>query len=112
MKYRFDLAIVLLAAMPIWAHHGSAGFDQKKPVHLVGKVRHLEWENPHIVAIRQGFSKGSFAIGNGISVDGYQALDGSNQVNGTKIVLGDGRKIVSPDCFDNGPHCYKGSTGK
>ena len=141
MRQRFPvvhgvLLSMLLAGSTSWAHHGSAGFDQKKPVHLVGKVSQLEWSNPHIVihveaagadgkaatwlvntlppntAIRRGFSKESFAIGKEISVDGYQALDGSNHVNGTNIVLGDGRKIVSPDCFDNGPHCYKVSAGK
>ena len=127
---------VLLAASPIWAHHGSTGFDQKKPVHLVGKVSLLEWMNPHIVihleaagadgkvatwlvntlppntAMRRGFSKSSFAVGTEISVDGYQALDGSNHVNGTNIVLGDGQRIVTPDCFDNVPHCYKPGDGK
>ena len=127
---------VLLAAAPIWAHHGSAGFDQKKPVHFIGKVSLLEWLNPHIVihlevagadgkvatwlvntlppnaAKRMGFSENSFALGTEISVEGYQALDGSNHVNGTNIVLGDGQKIVSPDCFDNGPYCYKPAESK
>jgi len=122
---------VLLAAAPIWAHHGSAGFDQKKPVHLIGKVSLLEWNNPHIVihlevadadgkvgtwlvntvapnaAIRLGFSKSSFAVGTDLTVDGYQAKDGSNHVNGASIEFKDGKKIVTPDCFDNGPYCYK-----
>ena len=40
---------VLLAAVPLWAHHGSTGFDQKKPVHFIGKVSLLEWMNPHVV---------------------------------------------------------------
>lgn len=132
MRLRLPVVIaVILAAAPIWAHHGSAGFNQKKPVHLVRRVSQLEWTNPHIVvhievagadgkaatwlvntlppntAIRRGFSKESFAVGTEISVDGYQAADGSNRVNGTNIVLGDGKKIVTPDCFDNGPHCFK-----
>jgi hypothetical protein len=137
MRLRLPVVIaVLLAVAPIWAHHGSTGFDQKKPVHLVGKVSLLEWMNPHIVihlevagadgkvatwlvntlppnpAIRAGFSKNSFAVGTEISVEGYQALDGSNHVNGTNIVLGDGQKIITPDCFDNGPFCYKPVDGK
>ncbi len=122
---------VLVAAAPIWAHHGSAGYDQTKPVHFVGKVSSVEWTNPHVVvhldvagpdgkvttwlvntlppntATRRGFAKGSFAVGAEITADGYQAQDGSNHVNGTSIVFQDGRKIVVPDCFDNGPHCYK-----
>ena len=132
MRLKLPVVIaVLLAAAPIWAHHGSTGFDQKKPVHLVGKVSLLEWMNPHIVihlevagadgkvatwlvntippnaAIRLGFSKNSFAVGTEISVEGYQATDGSNHVNGTNILLKDGKRIVTPDCFDNGPFCYK-----
>jgi hypothetical protein len=132
MRLKLPVVIaVLLAAAPIWAHHGSTGFDQKKPVHLIGKVSLLEWSNPHIVihldvagadgkvatwlvntlppntAKRRGFSKSSFAVGTEISVEGYQALDGSNHVNGTSIELQDGQKIVTRDCFDNGPYCFK-----
>ena len=137
MRLRIPVVIaVLLAAAPLWAHHGSAGFDQKKPVHFTGKVSLLEWSNPHIVihvdvaspdgkvttwlvntlppnvAKRRGFSQNSFAMGTEISVEGYQALDGSNHVNGTNIVLGDGQKIVTPDCFDNGPGCFRPAYGK
>jgi hypothetical protein len=125
------IVAVLLAAAPIQAHHGSAGFDQNKPVHFIGKVSLLEWTNPHIVihlevadadgkvvtwlvntippntAKRMGFMQGSFAAGTEISVEGYQAIDGSNHVNGTSIVFPDGKKIVTPDCFTAGQYCYK-----
>ena len=137
MRLKLPLVVaVLLAAAPIWAHHGATGFDQTKPVHLVGKVSLLEWMNPHIVihldvagadgkvstwlvntlppnvAKRLGFSQSSFAEGKEVTVDGYQALDGSNHVNGTNIMLGDGQKIVTSGCFDNGPHCFKPVDGK
>jgi hypothetical protein len=115
---------VFLAAAPLWAHHGSAGFDQKKPVHLIGKVSLVEWMNPHVVihlevagadgkvatwlvstlppspAIRQGFPKTSFAAGTELTIDGYQAEDGSNHVNAASIVFPDGKKILTPGCFD------------
>ena len=136
---RLKIAVVvflLLAAAPILAHHGSAGFDQNKPVHLIGKVSLLEWTNPHIVihleapgadgkvatwlvntlppnaAVRMGFSKSSFAVGTEISVEGYQATDGSNHVNGTSIVFEDRKKIVSPDCFADGQSCFTPVVGK
>ena len=126
---------VLLAAAPIWAHHGSTGYDQKRPVHLTGKVSRLEWANPHIVihldvagpdgqvvtwlvntippnvAIRQGFPKSSFAVGTEISVDGYQAMDGSNRANGASLAFQDGKKIVSGCFFGSGP-CYTPGDGK
>jgi hypothetical protein len=137
MRVKLPVVIaVLLAAAPLWAHHGSAGFDQKKPVHFTGKVSLLDWSNPHIVIhidvagadgkvatwlvntlppntmIRRGFSKSSFAPGTEISIEGFQAIDGSNHVNGTSIGFPDGQKIVTPDCFDNGPYCYKPADGK
>jgi Family of unknown function (DUF6152) len=136
MRFKLPVVIAVLAAVPIWAHHGSAGFDQKKPVHFIGKVSLVEWMNPHIVihvevagadgnvatwlvntlppntALRRGFSKNSFDVGTEISVEGFQALDGSNHVNGTNIQLQDGQKVVTPDCFDNGPHCFKPADGK
>ena len=86
MRLRLPVVIALLLAVaPIWAHHGSTGFDQTKPVHLIGKVSLLEWTNPHVVvhleaagadgkvvtwlvntfppnvAKRQGFSPSSFS---------------------------------------------------
>src|SRR5215831_6811106 len=129
---RLKLAVLigaLLAAAPVWAHHGSTGFDQNRPVHLIGKITMLEWTNPHIVvhldvvgtdgkvatwlvntvppnvAKRQGFSQSSFAVGTELSIDGYQAIDGSNRVNGS-IVFKDGKKIGGYDCFAPGAVCY------
>ncbi|HET9215608.1 MAG TPA: DUF6152 family protein [Terriglobia bacterium] len=88
---------VLLATVPLWAHHGATGFDQTKPVHLIGKVSILQWNNPHVVihldvagvdgkvatwrvntlppnvATRNGFSQSSFPAGTELTVDGYQA---------------------------------------
>jgi hypothetical protein len=122
---------LLLATVPIFAHHGSTGFDQKKPVHLIGKVSMVEWVNPHLVihfdvaaadgkvatwrvntfppnvASRNGFSQSSFEAGTELTVDGYQALDGSNRVNGTSIVFKDGKKIVGQDCFDPRANCFR-----
>ena len=136
MRFRLPfITLLLVAASPTWAHHGSAGFDENKPVHLVGRVRSVDWSNPHVVihldvaapnaqlatwlintdppnaAKRKGFPEGAFAVGTELTVDGYQAIDGSNHVNGTKIVFPDGRTIISPDCFDNGPYCYQRADG-
>jgi Family of unknown function (DUF6152) len=126
------VTVVLIAVAPIWAHHGSTGFDQNRPVHFVGKVSQVEWVNPHVVvhidatgadgkvatwlvntippntAKRLGFSQNSFAIGIDLTIDGFQALDGSNHVNGTSLVFKDGQKITSPDCFaPNDHYCFR-----
>ena len=42
------LAASLAISLPLWAHHAfQAEFDDKKPVHLTGKVTKMEWINPH-----------------------------------------------------------------
>ena len=122
---------LFLAAAPVWAHHGSTGFDQKKPVKFVGKISLVDWVNPHIVIhldvagtdgrmttwlvktvppnamTRRGFSRTAFAVGTQLSVEGYQALDGGNQVNGTILVFTDGKKIETADCFTAPQRCFR-----
>ena len=111
-------ASLLLAAVPVWAHHAfAAEFDAKKPVKLQGKVTKMEWINPHAwihldvknadgsvtnwmveggtpnTLLRRGFTKDSLQAGTEIVVDGYQAKDGSNRANGRDVTFPDGRKL-------------------
>ena len=111
-------ASLLLAAVPVWAHHAfAAEFDAKKPIKLEGKVTKMEWINPHAwihvdvknadgtvtnwmieggtpnTLLRRGFTKDSLAIGTDVVVDGYQAKDGSFRANGRDITFTDGRKL-------------------
>jgi len=109
---------LLLAAVPMWAHHAfAAEFDAKKPVKLEGTVTKMEWINPHAwihidvknadgtttswmveggtpnTLLRRGFTKDSLQSGTVVIVDGYQAKDGSNRANGRDITFADGRKL-------------------
>ena len=109
---------LLLAAVPVWAHHAfAAEFDAKRPVHFNGTVTRMEWINPHAwmhidvknpdgsvtnwmieagtpnTLFRRGFTKESLAVGTAVVVDGYQAKDGSNRANGRDVTLPDGRKL-------------------
>src|SRR6516164_10310306 len=111
-------ASLLLAAVPVWAHHAfAAEFDAKKPVKLEGKVTKMEWINPHAwihidvkntdgtvtswmveggspnTLLRNGFTKLSLPVGSEIVVDGYQSKDGTNKANGRDITFPDGRKL-------------------
>jgi hypothetical protein len=81
-------------------HLEVAGEDGKVATWLINTL-------PPNTATRRGFPKSSFEAGTQITVDGYQALNGSNHVNGTSIAFKDGQKIVTPDCFDNGRYCYQ-----
>jgi hypothetical protein len=112
------LLIATLAVAPLAAHHAfSAEFDADKPVKLKGKVTKVELINPHSwihldvvgadgkvqnwmveggspnALVRRGISKDSLPIGTEISVDGYQAKDGTNKANGRDVTFADGRKL-------------------
>ena len=121
---------LFLAAAPIGAHHGATGVDRQKPIRFLGKISLVDWINPHVVIhldvagadgkmamwlvktlppnamTRRGFSRSVFTVGTELSVEGYQAIDGANQVTGTIIVFNDGKKIETPDCFTVGQRCF------
>lgn len=109
---------LLLASAPAWAHHAfQAEYDEKKPVHLVGKVTEMEWINPHSwihldvtgpdgkvtnwmvecgspnIMLRRGFTKRSLEAGTEIEVQGYQAKSGENKANGGSVTFKDGRRL-------------------
>jgi len=31
-----------------FAHHGWSSFDETKPIYLVGTIKSLKWQNPHV----------------------------------------------------------------
>ena len=109
---------LLLAAVPVRAHHAfAAEFDESKPIKVRGAVVKWELTNPHSwihidvkggdgkVATwmiegaspnnlyRLGLSKESLPVGSDITVEGYQAKDGSTRAVGRNIVFSDGRKF-------------------
>ena len=122
MRSSLVIAVVLTglltAVAPAWAHHAfAAEFDAQKPVKLKGTVTRVEFINPHSwihidvkeadgtvtswmveggspnALFRRGVTKDALPQGTEISVDGYQAKDGSNRANGRDITFADGRKL-------------------
>jgi hypothetical protein len=109
---------LLLAAVPMWAHHAfAAEFDIGKPVTLTGTVTQMEWINPHAwihidvkgpdgkitswmveggspnILLRRGFTKHSLETGTEITITGYQAKSGETRANGANITFKDGKRL-------------------
>ena len=107
--------VVAVAGTGTFAHHIEVNeFDRSKPVTLKGEVVKLQWINPHpwihidvtgddgqtnewmieaaapINLLRRGFVPESLRPGTVITVEGYQAKDGSLRANGKTVIYEDG----------------------
>ncbi|MEQ1887323.1 MAG: DUF6152 family protein [Bryobacteraceae bacterium] len=122
-KHFFALAAVALGlciAAPVSAHHSfAAEYDSKKPVTLSGTVTKMEWTNPHARfyvdvkdangavtnwelelgspngLMRLGWTRSSLKAGDGVTVEGYLAKDGSKLANARSVVMADGKKVFA-----------------
>ena len=109
---------LVLAAAPLRAHHACAAeFDQDKPIKVQGSVTKWELTNPHSWIYidvkgddgktatwmiegaspnnlyRLGLTKESLPAGSVITVEGYQAKDGSTRAVGRNITFANGKKF-------------------
>lgn len=116
----WGLSLLALAAIPAIAHHSfDAEFDRSKPVTLKGTITKVEWMNPHVwlyldvpdasgkivkwqceygapnALKRNGWNQASIKIGDGITIEGNLAKDGSNTCNANSSVLADGRRVLA-----------------
>jgi hypothetical protein len=120
------LAAGAVFSLPLAAHHSfAAEYDDTKPIVLTGTVTKLEWMNPHARfyvdikdasgkvtnwefelggingLIRRGWTRTSLKPGDGVTVDGYLAKDGSPLVNAKTVTLGDGKKVFAGSSRDD-----------
>ncbi len=103
---------LFLATLPGYAHHSfSAQFDAKKPLKMTGTVTKVEWMNPHSwfyldvkdetgavtnwgfelaspnLLLRKGWTRTTLEVGDVVTVEGFNALDGSHTGNARAIVM-------------------------
>jgi len=133
MKAPLTRLLLLLAGLfalvpPAFAHHPfAAEFDKDKPIHVIGTVSKVDWTNPHASVTvdtkdsadhvttwvfelggpnalkRRGWKQESMKNGDQITVDGWQARDGSHRGNANKIVLANGKTLNAASSFFEKP---------
>jgi hypothetical protein len=55
----FGAAVAAAFALPTWAHHSSAAFDDETEITLEGVVTKFEWANPHVYIYLDGVERAS-----------------------------------------------------
>ena len=114
------LCALLLAAMPLAAHHAfAAEFDSSQPVKVRGTITKIEWVNPHAwiyvdvkspdgkivnwhfelgppnALFRLGWRKETIPVGTEVEITGFRAKSMEATANGRSIILPDGHELFS-----------------
>jgi len=112
------LAALILATMPLMAHHSfAAEFDSNKQVKLTGVVTKIDWTNPHVwfyldikdasgkvtnwgfemgpphLLQTSGWTRTSMKLGDVVTVEGSAAKNGSNRANARRVITSDGMRL-------------------
>ena len=123
MKRALTILLVLAAAAtvaPLAAHHGRGqSFDMKKQVTLKGTVSQVKWQNPHVLIFMdvtdaagkvvtwgfensnvhtlatQGYHRNTLKVGQPITAIVNPAANGEPLGIIVKVVLADGKEIMS-----------------
>ena len=125
---RITTAFLVLSifAATLYAHHGrGATYDMKKRITLKGSVSRVDWRNPHVVIwmdvkdpdgkvvtwgfenagtsqlAQEGYNRNTLKIGQEITAIVNPAANGAPTGIVVKVVLGDGKEIMSRERGQN-----------
>ena len=119
-------ALMAVLSVPVLAHHGrGATYDMKKRVTLEGTVSKVEWRNPHVIIYmdvkdadgkvvtwgfensgvstlaQEGYNRNTLKVGQDITAIVNPAANGAPTAIVVKIVIADGKEIMSRDNGQN-----------
>lgn len=107
---------LILAAVPLQAHHSLSEYDMNAPIELRGTVSRVDWVNPHIfihldvtrpdgthetwqveadspsVLHKAKLSRTMFPVGIVVRIQGFRANNGSTRAVGREIRFANGAK--------------------
>src|SRR5262245_39462407 len=120
------VALIAVLSAPLVAHHGrGATYDMKKRVTLNGTVSRVEWRNPHVLIYmdvkdadgkvvtwgfensgvstlaQEGYNRNTLKVGQPITAIVNPAANGAPTAIVVKIILADGKEIMSRDNGQN-----------
>lgn len=121
---RKTITLLAALAMPLaaLAHHSFAMFDMTKSVNYKGRVKEVQWTNPHVwvelevtadgkttvlsfegaaisVLKRVGWTRDTVKAGDEVTVVGHPFKDGRPGGSIDHLLLADGRKIGTGDAI-------------
>jgi len=112
------MAGFLAAAVPVFAHHGRATYDETKLATIMGTVSSFQFSNPHAqlfldvkddkgniekwigegtspnMLVREGWNRKTIKPGDTITATGHPARSGANTMRIEKIVLPSGKELT------------------
>jgi hypothetical protein len=111
------VTVLLITAMPIFAHHGIAAYVADKEITVTGRVSEFDFTNPHAMVFvdvkegdgmtmkwegeltspnilaRVGWTRRTLEPGQQITISGHPAKNGEGSMWIRKIVKSDGKEL-------------------